>query len=93
MFVKQTLQPIFHWTTAKGEDKYTRNSIVEVVVLPGYLYNYPLKTVGFKDSGIMNELRDFIKTTYSAHSLNIVDAEPLLESSNGSLIVDTIINN
>lgn len=90
MYVKQTLEPIFNWTIAKGENMYTENNVVEVVVLRGYLYNYPNMSIGYNHFGFMNELRDFVRITYPAHSINIVDAGRLLESSNGSLIVDKV---
>lgn len=88
MFVKHTLQPIIDWTLAKGEDAYTESNTLEVVVLRGYLYRDKVVSAGYNHAGFMKELRDFIRVTYASHSVNIEDTDPLLASSNGSLVVD-----
>lgn len=88
MFVKQTLEPIINLTVAKGEDEYNKTDTLEVVVMRGYLYRDPKISAGFNHTGFMQELRDFLRVTYATHSVNIEDTDPLLESSNGSLLVD-----
>lgn len=45
-------------------------------------------SAGFNHIGFMKELRDFIRVTYATHSVNIDDTDPLLGSSNGSLLLD-----
>lgn len=88
MFVKQTLEPLFDWTMAKGEKTFNETNSLEVAVLRGYLYRNQKKSATFNHIGFMKELRDFISVTYTSHSVDINDTDPLLESSNGSLLVD-----
>lgn len=90
MFVKQTLEPIFDWTVAKGEFMYNKTNSFDVVIMRGYLYRNPQISANFNHIGFMKDLRDFIRVTYSTHSVNIEDGDPLLESSNGSLLVDKV---
>lgn len=88
MFVKQTLEPIFNWTVAKGENKFNETNSFEVVVMRGYLYRDQQLSANFNHRGFMKKLRDFIGVTYESHSVDINDTDPLLQSSNGSLLVD-----
>lgn len=88
MVVKPTLEPIFDWTVGKGEDAYIASHSMDVVVIRGYLYRDQLYALAFNHEGFVTRLRGFIEETYATHSVHITDAEPLLETSNGSLFVD-----
>lgn len=92
MFVKETLEPIFDWIVANGEEEiYTEHKTLEVVVIRGYLHrDLEVLAIGGNHTEFMKELSEFVTATYAEHSINIVDAEPLIASSKGSFLVDKI---
>lgn len=89
MSVKLTLSPIFDWIIGKGDSAmYKISNKIEIAIFRGSAYNNPVEAALFNHDAFMNKFREFIGVKYSSQSVNIVDAEPLFKSSNGSLLVD-----